>query len=89
MGSEERAVKADLDRVGDQADPDSLRAVAVADGIVGAGEADRAVLVDHPQDLRAFGRLCRPPRVQCATVHLVVVIDQVTPSMGGDNDTGG
>ena len=51
MGSEQRAVKGHLDGVADQAEPDGLSSITVADAIAGAGEADRSVFVDDAQDL--------------------------------------
>ena len=87
MGSQQRAVKGDLDRVAHQANPDGGSDELVADAIAGAGEADRPVLVDDPQNLGSFGRLRQLPRVTRAAVHLVVVIDQVTTCVGRDHDT--
>ena len=86
MGPQQSAVKADLDRVVDDADGDGRSPQAVADPVVGPGEAHRTVLVDDAQDLVTLGRWLRPPCVQRTTVHPVVVIDQMPACMGGDHD---
>ena len=85
MSAKKGAVKADLDRVADEADSDGRASVSVADAIGGAGKAHRPVGIDDPQDLGALGRL-RRSSVVGAPIHLVVVIDQMTARVGGDHD---
>ena len=86
MRAQQSAVKGDLDGVADEADAHGLTDEAVADAIIGAGEADRPVLVDAAQHLGAFGGRCRPTRVLGSPIH-PVVIDQMPPSVCGDHDT--
>ena len=52
--SHKGAVERDLDGVADKTDADALTDEPVADAVAGAGETDRAVLVDPTQDLTAF-----------------------------------
>ena len=42
MGSKQQPILGDLDRIGNEADPNDLPDVAVADPVGGAGEAHRA-----------------------------------------------
>lgn len=49
MGADELAVLRDLHRVAHYAHLDLLAAVAVADAVAGAGEADAAGVIDHAQ----------------------------------------
>jgi hypothetical protein len=54
VGSKQRSVLGDLDGIADEADTDSVTAVAVADPVTGAGEAHRAAGVDLAQHLVAL-----------------------------------
>jgi hypothetical protein len=87
MRPKQSSVKGDLDSVAYQSDTHLLSAVAVADAVGGAGEADRTMGVDNPQNLAAFGRTSRPPRVVGASIHLVVVVDEVASGVCRDNDS--
>ena len=86
MGSEQRAVKGHLYGVADQADPDGLSSITVADAIGGAGEAHRTVRVDDPQDLTPLGGLSWTSD-RSAPIHLVVLVDQVPTRVRGDDDS--
>ena len=85
MGAEQGAVKGDLDGVADQANLDRLPAEAVADAIGRAGEADRTVRVDDAQDSCPLGGLSGTACVLRTAVHLVVIIDEMTPCMRRDH----
>jgi len=84
MGSEQDAVKGDLDRVADEPDADCGIHESVANPVAGTGEVDRSVFVDDPQYLCALSRLGWTRDLR-TPIHLVVVVDQVTTGVGRDH----
>jgi hypothetical protein len=85
MGAQQGAVERDLNGVVDDTNPNRPTTVTIAHPVGGPGKAHRAVRVDLAQNLASCSRSGGFDRLG-ATVHLVVIFDEMASCVRGDHD---
>ena len=85
VGSHQRSGDRDLDGIADDADPSGLADESVAHPVGRACKVHRSTPINAAGHLGTFGRRGRLCCLE-ASVHLVVIFDEMTSGIGGDDD---